>query len=101
MRTLLFFDLPSLTNEDKKNYRNFIKNIKKLGFMMVQESVYMKMAIDSQAMNATLNKIKLMVPPKGFIMALNITEKQFSAMEILLGEFTTNVINDDERMVIL
>lgn len=101
MRTLLFFDLPTLTSADRRNYRKFIKNLKINGFMMVQESVYMKMSIDSQAMESTIKKIKEIVPPKGFIMALNVTEKQFSAMEILLGDFTTNVINDDERVVIL
>lgn len=32
---------------------------------------------------------------------LMITEKQFSRMEIVLGEFHTEVVNSDERLVIL
>lgn len=101
MRTLLFFDLPTLTSSDRRNYRKFIKELKMNGFFMVQESVYVKMSIDSQATESTIKEIKKKVPPKGFIMALSITEKQFSSMQILLGEFTTDVIDDDKRMIVL
>ena len=43
MRMLVFFDLPTLTNEDKRNYRQFRKLLMKNGFIMLQESVYCKM----------------------------------------------------------
>ena len=32
---------------------------------------------------------------------LTVTEKQFSRMEIVLGEFRTEVVDSDERLVIL
>ena len=32
MRMLVFFDLPTLTNEDKRNYRQFRKLLIKNGF---------------------------------------------------------------------
>lgn len=40
-------------------------------------------------------------PEKGLIHMLMITEKQFSRMEIVLGEFHTEVVSSDERLVIL
>ncbi len=43
MRMLVFFDLPTLTKEDKRNYRQFRKLLIKNGFIMLQESVYCKM----------------------------------------------------------
>ena len=43
MRMIVFFDLPTLTNEDKRNYRKFRKVLIKNGFIMLQESVYCKM----------------------------------------------------------
>ena len=49
MRLLLFFDLPMTTSSELKTYRNFVKNIKKEGFYMLQKSVYVKMVIDNQA----------------------------------------------------
>lgn len=101
MRTILFFDLPSITSSDKKNYRNFIKLIKSNGFYMIQESVYVKMSIDMQKINSTLAIIKSSLPPKGNIIVLNITEKQFASMDILLGDIDSDFISNDERFIVI
>lgn len=42
MRVLVFFDLPIVTSENKKAYRDFRKYLLKNGFLMLQESVYCK-----------------------------------------------------------
>ena len=99
MRTLLFFDLPTLTNQNLKDYRVFIKNLKRLGFYMIQESVYVRMSIDSQAMQSVIQKIKTFIPSDGSIIILNVTEKQFSSMQVLIGDFVTDVITSDSRTV--
>lgn len=99
MRTILFFDLPTLSSSDLKNYRNFVKLIKKSGFYMLQKSVYVKMSIDFQAVNSTIKKIKNNIPLKGNIMIINVTEKQFSSMEILLGDNPTDIITSNERII--
>ena len=39
MSMIVFFDLPTLTNEDKHNYRKFRKVLIKNGFIMLQEFV--------------------------------------------------------------
>lgn len=101
MRTLLFFDLPTLEQCDLKAYRKFIREIKKIGFYMLQESVYVKMSIDRQSQIATISKIKKLSPNKGDIMILTVTEKQFSQIQIIVGENKTDVITTDERLVIL
>lgn len=46
MRVILFFDLPAVEKEDVSNYNKFIKNIKKIGFYMLQYSVYTKFLIN-------------------------------------------------------
>lgn len=101
MRLVLFFDLPSVTTADQKAYRWFVKSLKKEGFIMLQESVYVKMAIDKQASDFTLIKLEKIVPAKGSIMTLVITEKQFSSMKILLGEAKSDVITSVSRIVYL
>lgn len=58
MRSILFFDLPTLTSTNRKNYRKFIKLLKRNGFYMLQESVYCKMSIDKQSSEATLIRLK-------------------------------------------
>ena len=42
-----------------------------------------------------------MRPPKGLVQILSVTEKQFSKMEFIVGENNTEVIDSDERVLIL
>ena len=99
MRSILFFDLPVEKVSQQREYRKFIKNIKKLGFYMLQKSVYVKMGIDAQAIDSTIDKVKKNCPKEGEISILTITEKQFANIELLLGEGKTDVINNDERVI--
>ena len=101
MRIILFFDLPTLTSEHQRAYRRFVKNIKKDGFYMLQESVYVKMAIDKQVADSSINRINNYLPKEGNVITLVITEKQFSTMNIILGESKTDVVNDVDRVVVL
>lgn len=99
MRAILFFDLPVEKVSQQRAYRHFVKDIKKLGFYMLQKSVYVKMGIDIQAIDSVIEKIKRIIPEEGDISILTITEKQFASIELLLGEGKTDVINSDERVV--
>lgn len=100
MRTLLFFDLPSVTSAEKRYYRQFVKLIKKNGFVMLQESVYSMLSLNQERVDSKINLIKKEVPPKGNVMALTITEKQFASIQLLLGDIKTDVITSDERTLI-
>ena len=53
MRVIVFFDLPTLTTEDKRNYSKFRRFLIKNGFMMLQESVYAKLALNSSPVSYT------------------------------------------------
>lgn len=99
MRLILFFDLPVETSVNRRDYRNFVKEIKKLGFYMIQESVYVKLGIDLRSVQSSIEKIKRILPHKGNISVLTITEKQFTDIDILLGEMKTDVVDSDERIV--
>ena len=101
MRSILFFDLPQVTSSEKRIYRMFLKRLKEIGFYMIQESVYVRLSIDGQALDSLISKIKSFSPKKGNIIVLNITEKQFSQMDIIIGESKTDVVNTTDRMVIL
>ena len=47
MRILVFFDLPTETSKDRKIYSKFRKFLIKEGFIMMQESVYSKLALNN------------------------------------------------------
>lgn len=101
MRSLVFFDLPTVTAQDKKNYRRFRKTLIENGFIMLQESVYCRMFINPTAEKAALDIIRKNKPPEGTVQILSVTEKQFSKMEFLVGEYHSETIDSDERLIIL
>lgn len=101
MRVLLFFDLPTLTVNDRTNYRKFRNFLIKNGFMMMQESVYSKIAKNMSSAEAIARKLRQNTPPDGLVQMIIITEKQYSKMEILIGEANKEYITDDRKLVIL
>ena len=101
MRVLVFFDLPVLTAANRKDYRLFRKFLIKSGFMMLQESVYCKLVQNSNAGDAVVGNVKKNKPRAGLVQVLRVTEKQYSKMEYVVGERKENILDTDERLVIL
>lgn len=101
MRILVFFDLPTLTNEDKRNYRSFRNVLIKNGFIMLQESVYCKLMTSPSVENSVKNMIQKNKPPQGIVQTLLVTEKQFSKMDYVVGESKSDIIDSEERLIIL
>ena len=99
MRMLVFFDLPTETASDRREYRRFRQSLIKAGFLMLQESVYCKLVLNPTAQSAAEMQIRRNRPPKGIVQLLTVTEKQFSKMEFITGVFHSDVIDTDERLV--
>lgn len=101
MRMIVFFDLPTETLEDRRNYRKFRKALIKNGFIMMQESVYCKLLTTPSVEKSVKNLIQKNKPEKGIVQTLLVTEKQFSKMEFVVGEWQNDVINNNERLIVL
>jgi CRISPR-associated protein Cas2 len=101
MRVLVFFDLPTETLENKREYRRFRKTLIKNGFLMMQESVYCRMLLTPGAGRAVLEIIRKNRPTEGIVQIMTVTEKQFAGMEYITGENHSEVIDSDERLIIL
>lgn len=101
MRVLVFFDLPVTTSENRRAYTHFRKFLLKNGFLMLQESVYCKLALNSTAVNAIVENSHKNKPEEGLIQLLTVTEKQYAKMDIIIGEIKSEVLDSDERLVIL
>lgn len=101
MRVIVFFDLPVLTAANRKAYRDFRKFLLKSGFMMLQESVYCKLLQNSSVADGVVHNLKQNKPQDGLIQVLKVTEKQFSKMDYIVGERKNDVIDSDERLIIL
>lgn len=101
MRVIVMFDLPSVTGQDLKEYRRFRKFLVKNGFIMVQESIYSKLALNGTIVNSIADNIRKNKPLKGVVQMLVVTEKQYNGIEYIIGETKSEVLESDERLVIL
>lgn len=101
MRVLVFFDLPVVTGEQRRAYTKFHKFLLKNGFMMLQESVYCKLALNGTAVNSIIDNVHKNKPEEGLIQLLTVTEKQYAKMDLIVGTVKSEVLDSDERLVIL
>ncbi len=101
MRLMVFFDLPTDTHKDRRNYSLFRKLLIKEGFIMMQESIYVKLALNNSVISSIKQKIEKEKPPRGLVQLLTVTEKQYASIETIVGEFCTDIVNDTERLMIL
>ncbi len=77
MRILLFFDLPTETNNDKKEYRKFVKFLTSEGYLRIQYSVYCKLCINNDSAQTEIKRVRVSSPHVGDIRLMAITENQF------------------------
>ena len=101
MRVVVFFDLPVLTEKNKRDYRMFRKFLIKSGFVMMQESVYCKLAPNSNTCDMIVENIRKNKPGDGLVQVLRVTEKQYSKMDFIIGKKKLDVLDSDERLVVL
>ena len=67
----------------------------------MQESVYCKLALNTTVADSIVQAVKANKPSSGLVQLLVITEKQFSRMEFVVGTSQNNILDSDERIVIL
>lgn len=97
----MFFDLPVVKSEHRRAYARFRKFLLKNGFMMLQESVYCKLALNGTAANTIISNVHKNKPEEGLVQLLTVTEKQYAKMDIIVGDIKREVLDSDERLVIL
>lgn len=101
MRIVVFFDLPVETAAERRAYRKFRMGLIRLGFMMFQKSVYVKLALNPTVQNSIMENVRRMKPESGTINMLCLTEKQFERIECVLGNNTSNLVDNTDRLVVL
>ena len=85
MWVLVFFDLPTDTKKDRKNYALFRKRIQADGFQMFQFSIYLRHCSSKENADVHIKRVKSILPPKGHVGIMCVTDKQFGMMEIFRG----------------
>lgn len=86
MRIIVMFDLPVVTEKDRKialKFRNFLLDE---GYIMMQYSIYSRICKNNDDLNKHINRIRANVPTNGNIRLLQITENQYDNMIMFCGE---------------
>lgn len=68
---------------------------------MLQESVYSKLALNEAAVNAIKENVKKNKPDEGLVQLLTITEKQYTKMDIIVGDVKKEILDSTDRLVII
>ena len=85
-RIVLLVDLQPQTRHERKVAREFREALFKQGFSLLQEGVYTR-AVDSRAQaDSRLESLQRFRPGCGIVRAFVMTERQFEASTLLVGE---------------
>lgn len=85
MYLFVFFDLPVGTKSERRDatrFRNFLRND---GYDMMQFSVYTRVCRGQDAADKHLARVAKNLPPRGSVRALQVTERQYARMKLLVG----------------
>lgn len=101
MRLILIYDLPMIEEVDRKNYSRFHNRIKRMGFYMIQYSVYTKVLTNETNYNQIKKKLSVIIPNSGNVIIFKLTEKQFQGLIYLRGEKNVfeNIVGGRELVV--
>ena len=83
---LVLFDLPTETKKDRKLAAKFRKEIMADGFAMFQFSIYLRHCSSRENTDVHIKRVKKLLPPKGHVGILTVTDKQFGMMELFYGK---------------
>lgn len=82
----VFFDLPVGTKAQRRaatRFRNFLKDD---GYVMLQYSVYARVCRGEDAVDKHVGRVCKNLPASGSVRTLQVTERQYARMRLLLGE---------------
>jgi CRISPR-associated protein Cas2 len=101
MWVMVFFDLPVGSKDQRRTatrFRNFLKDD---GYMMLQWSVYARVCRGEEAVDKHISRVTKNLPSKGSVRALQVTERQYARMKMLVGESKKSEKVASNQMVLL
>ena len=98
---MIFFDLPVRTKSQRRQatrFRNFLRDD---GFIMLQYSVYVRVGRGQDSLDKHMRRVRTALPKEGSVRALQVTDKQYGRMEIMLGLAAKSEKTGTQQMVLL
>lgn len=97
----VFFDLPVGTKPERRAANRFRHFLKDDGYMMLQFSVYARVCRGEEAASKHVQRVTKSLPKKGSVRALQVTDRQYARMKLLLGEAEKNERVASHQLVLL
>ncbi len=91
MWLFVMFDLPVKSKLDRRYYAQFRTQLIKAGFSQLQFSIYAHYFSGEEASHAKSGRIKALLPPKGQVRLLTVTDNQFGRMQVFFGKTEARV----------
>jgi CRISPR-associated protein Cas2 len=88
MRLMVFYDLPVVGKAEKRAYAKFHKFLLRDGYDMMQYSIYTRICNGPEAVDKHVARLRANLPKKGSVRCMQVTEKQFAAIQVLVGEIS-------------
>lgn len=98
MWVLVMYDLPTETKADRKRAAKFRKQIMNDGFQMFMFSKYIRHCFSKENAEVHINRVKLLLPERGNVGIICITDKQFGEMEIFRGKEKATAPNTVQQL---
>ena len=86
MRVIVMFDLPVVTDKERKIASKFRQYLLDDGFIMMQYSVYSRICKNNDDLQKHINRLKINCPKNGNIRLLQVTENQYNNMIMFCGQ---------------
>lgn len=86
MRLIVMFDLPVVTEKERKVATKFRKFLLEDGYIMMQFSVYSRICKNNDDLSKHITRLKMNIPSTGNIRLIEVTEKQYNNMIMLCGK---------------
>lgn len=83
---LLCFDVPSVSKGELRKYRAMKKELKKTGFISMQESVYVKLLRNFKTAQSEIVKLNAALPKDGNMFIIPMRLQDFSRITYLRGD---------------
>lgn len=80
------FDLPVITQKERKVATSFRKNLMKDGFVMMQYSVYIRHCASYESQSVHIKRVKSFIPETGMVSVLSVTDKQYGNIKNFWGK---------------
>lgn len=82
---LVMFDLPVMTDEERRTATHFRKHLLDAGYLMIQYSVYARPCVSFETMDTHSRLLQKIVPAAGNVRVMFFTDQQWQRAYTVVG----------------